>query len=591
MSSIRSGVILIVCAVLVLGGAGLLWAEGNPPATSIDLATRVGEFAISGLEAGDYLGMSLAAGDLNGDGFQDLIVAATNADGPGTGLCSGGQVGDRCTAGEVYIIYGDGKLSLVEGLLDADVTILGARAGDTTGRVLATGDVNGDSVDDLIIGAVWADPDGRNNAGAVYVLLGGPNLSPVIDLADGSADMIVLGADPNDHLGYSAAVGDINGDGIDDIIIGARLADGVGVGRCLDAGTGDRCDSGEAYVVFGRSDLPKVLDLHDTQPDVRLVGAAAGDQLSRYVGAGDVNGDGVDDILIGAYLAEAPGRADTGAAYILYGGELSGTVDLQTGADVTVFGRATGDYFGWTMALGDIDGDRSVDLLIGAPLADPGGLDRAGETVVFSNAAGLSGSIDLSSRDPDVIIRGVRELELSGFSLAIGDLNGDGAGDAIVSAIWAAPSGRRQAGETYVVYGGAGIGPIVDLDGGSGPSFQGAEAGDWSGWALLVANLNGDSLDDLALSAFSANPGGRDGAGQVYLFLGEQGFDIGDVDRNGDVNSIDAMLVLQLSAGMIGTLPQFELQDVNGDGAVDSQDALLILQFVAGLVESLKAGG
>ena len=103
--------------------------------------------------------------------------------------------------------------------------------------------------------------------------------------------------------------------------------------------------------------------------------------------------------------------------------------------------------------------------------------------------------------------------------------------------------------------------------------------------------MNGDSLDDLALSAFSANPGGRDGAGQVYLFLGEQRFAIGDVDRNGDVNSIDAMLVLQLSAGLIGTLPQFELQDVNGDGAVDSQDALLILQFVAGLVESLKAGG
>ena len=183
---------------------------------------------------------------------------------------------------------------------DAELIIQGAAADDRSGiSVSGAGDVNGDGIDDLIIGATDASPNGRNYAGASYVVFGSDQGFPAtIDLAS-DADLIIQGAAAYDHSGCSVSgAGDVNGDGIDDLIIGAPGADPNG-----------RVYAGASYVVFGRDQgFPATIDLA-SDADLIIQGAAANDRSGCSVsGAGDVNGDGIDDLIIGALDADPNGR-------------------------------------------------------------------------------------------------------------------------------------------------------------------------------------------------------------------------------------------------------------------------------------------
>ena len=208
----------LTMGVLLVGIWPHLPAAALPPHGSIiDLDSTPPDFAVLGDDPADQLSIGFATGDLNGDTVDDLFVGAFYGDGPGAGgPCGADQPGDRCNAGEAYVIYGDAKLS---GSLDlssssADVTIYGANTGDNTARNVAYGNINGDAYGDLIIGTVWADPGGRTNAGVAYIVYGGPDLPAVIDLAAGDADVIILGADANDHFGYAVAGGGMSGESV-----------------------------------------------------------------------------------------------------------------------------------------------------------------------------------------------------------------------------------------------------------------------------------------------------------------------------------------------------------------------------------------
>ena len=280
---------------------------------SLELSSLNGTngFVINGIDGDDYSGSSVSsAGDINNDGYDDIIIGAQSAD----------PNGDY--SGESYVVFGKATgFSASLGLSSLNGTngfvINGIDAYDYSGfSVSSAGDINNDGYDDIIIGAYLADPN-SDDAGESYVVFGkaAGSYSASLELStlDGTNGFVINGIDGYDNSGFSvSSAGDINNDGYDDIIIGARFADP----------NGDDA-SGESYVVFGKasgtySASLELSSLNGTNGFV-INGIDAYDNSGYSVSsAGDINNDGYDDIIIGAYLAD-PNGDDAGESYVVFG--------------------------------------------------------------------------------------------------------------------------------------------------------------------------------------------------------------------------------------------------------------------------------
>ena len=541
-------------------------------------------FVINGIDPYDYSGFSVSgAGDVNGDGFDDVIVGAFFASPNG-----------QSYAGESYVVFGRGDgfaasvhLSAIEaGDGSEGFVVNGADFYDYSGiSVSGAGDVNGDGIDDLLVGAFLATPDGRNYAGESYVVFGrNTGFSAAVELADiesgsGADGFVINGINSYDLSGISVSdAGDINGDGIGDLVIGASEASPNG-----------QAGAGQGYVVFGRNGgFPGSVDLSaieagDGGDGFVINGVDAYDWTGFSVsGAGDVNGDGFDDILIGAPRGNPGGLDYAGHSFVIFGraSGFSPTLDLtdiQNGdgsQGFTLVGAEAHDSAGTSVnAAGDVNGDGFDDILIGAVGGSPDGRSYAGESyVVFGRLGSFGTTISLSDIETGdgndgFVVRGVDNYDASGTSVsAAGDVNGDGFDDLLIGAPQADPGGQYDAGESYIVFG-RGFPDFVEtltggpnddvLAGGPGNDTLSGGAGDDR---FIIFDGDGD---DIVLD-FVAGAGTDDVLDiQTFAFAGLAGVLSASTQIGDDV-------LIALDADDSVTLLDVQLADLHGDDFIFS---------------------
>jgi hypothetical protein len=366
-----------------VGQSYVVFGSNSGFGASFNLSTLNGSngFAINRIATFDPSGLPVSsAGDVNGDGFDDLII--------GTGVPSPNGISDE---GQSYVVFGSNSgFGASFNLWDLNgsngFAINSIAEGDQSDRsVSSAGDVNGDGFDDLIIGAVNADPNGIGGAGQSYVVFGsnsGFGASFNLSTLNGSNGFAINGIAEGDWSGSSvSSAGDVNGDGFDDLIIGAVGASPNGIS-----------EAGQSYVVFGSNSgfgASFNLSTLNGSNGFAINGIAADDSSGWSVSsAGDVNGDGFDDLMIGAYRADPNGITFAGQSYVVFGSNsgFGASFNLSTlnGSNgFAINGIAEGDQLGYSVSsAGDVNGDGFDDLIIGARYADPNGIDGAGQSYV-----------------------------------------------------------------------------------------------------------------------------------------------------------------------------------------------------------------
>jgi len=494
------------------------------------------DVVLTGETTSNVFGCSVSsAGDVNGDGYSDVIV---------------GAYGYSTNKGRAYIFYGGASMNNT-----ADVIMTGESNGNDFGTSVSTaGDVNGDGYSDVIAGADLYS----SNTGRAYIFFGGASMNNI-------ADVTMTGAAANNTFGKSvSSAGDVNGDGFSDVIIGAN---------------GYSSNTGRAYIFFGGSTM-------DNASDVLLTGEAAGNNFGVSVSsAGDVNGDGFSDVIAGAYGF----NSNTGKAYIYYGG-----AGMNSTADVIMTGESTFNFFGNSVSsAGDVNGDGFSDVIISAF----GYNSFTGKAFVFFGGTSMNNIADITMNEDivnsyfgisvssagdvngdgfsdllvgaygygsntgrayfyDYLMKNeiISELTMTGESSsnffgssisAAGDVNGDGFSDVIVGSY----GYSSIAGRAYIYFGGNSMDNTADV------VLTGEASGNAFGLSVSTAgDVNSDGYSDVIVGASGYNSY----RGRAYIYFGGNTMNnVADVVMTGD-NINDEFGREVSNAG-----------DLNGDGFAD----------------------
>jgi hypothetical protein len=437
------------------------------------------------------------AGDVNGDGYDDFLIANyhTNVNG--------------YDAGATYLILGKAQANWAKSvsLSQADARFLGDSNYSALGyHVDGGGDVNGDGLSDIILGAPAGNEDGKDRPGSAYIIFGRTTANWGFQFVpENSADASYEGEVDYDQYGKSVAiVGDVNNDGYDDILVGAPFSDGYAT------------NGGKAYLVLGKANgwvtHGKIAQYADASFRSSIEADEAGYMVS---GAGDVNGDGCDDFLIGA-----PGK---GNAYLVFGRiRASWGLNFNLSSADVIFSRPIRtDNSGWIVAsAGDVNHDGFSDILITAPYNNENGTSSGKTYLVLGHSGTWTQKYDISLTDASFL--GEAASDNSGWSASgIGDINADGFDDFMIGA-WYNDQAGQDAGKAYIIYGkssgwqrNVNLATVSDFILGENPI-------NYMGFSVSAAgDVNQDGVSDFIVSASYSNEAFEWG-GKIYVFLGER---------------------------------------------------------------------
>ncbi len=505
--------------------ACILAASFPAAAETIDLKAAA-DFVVYGERPQELAGSSIAHGDFDGDGVDDVAIGA---------LGGRPSVEAGVSTGAVSIFFGGAEIgaSLSAGLSGAPCRIVGVRAQQAIGQTLATGDFDGDGLTDLLIGSPWTvEGDSTlSGGGAAYVVLGRARdaFPKILSLPD-SADVVFTSPGKEVHLGDDVALGDFDGDGLDDVAIGAMYSNGR---------RDESPHAGVAYLYLGRArkKIEPRVDL-GKKSDLAMHGSDRDDTAGRSLVYSDWNGDGKMDLLVGAYYGDGPdnARIDPGEAHVVLGRPKAklgdGALELGVGgSSIPIYGEWVRGALARGTTAGDLDGDGFGDVVVTAYRApETGDRSLCGIVDVLFGAKETPPSIDLASECEFRIIGGATWDNIGRY-VATGDLNRDGKAELFIEIPFGDPANadgslRFQAGLLGIVMGRPKSEYPDTLDLATAPFdhvVEGIDPNDQMPMAVDVLDIDGDAKSDLVIGAPMTAARGNDSpfAGEIYFLLGK----------------------------------------------------------------------
>ncbi|MBN1517268.1 FG-GAP repeat protein, partial [Candidatus Sumerlaeota bacterium] len=452
------------------------------------------------------LGISVAtAGDVNGDGYTDVIISASNYD--------NGQTDEGCA----FVYHGSASGLFASAAWTAESDQNNAYFGCS---VATAGDVNGDGYSDVIVGASCYN-NGQTDEGSAFIYYGSSSglAASASWTAESDQDNAYFG-------GFVSTAGDVNGDGYSDVVVGASRYDN------------GQSDEGEVFVYYGSASGVSVSAAWTAECDQTT--ASFGVSVST---AGDINGDGYSDVIVGAANYDN-GQTDEGRAFV-YHGAASG---LSATANWSREGNQSSAFYGSAVSTaGDVNGDGYSDVIVGAPNFDSGQTNEGRAYVYHGSASGLSTSVAWYAESN-------QESAFFGtFASTAGDVNGDGYSDIIVSAT-RYDNGQTDEGRAYVYHGSA-----SGLSASAAWTAESNQANAWYGHGVTTAgDVNGDGYSDVIVGAPFYDHG-QSNEGRAFVYYGSASGLSASASWTAESNRSNAAFGVSVSTA----------GDVNGDGFSD----------------------
>ena len=445
------------------------------------------------------------------------------------------------------------KYSIDTNLSEINASIIGdgSRFG---GDISGVGDVNGDGFDDMVIGEDLYSSDHISSNGKTYLIFGNEfNWKKNMSLPTSAISFIgendgYQGIDYGPQSGWSVkGAGDVNGDGLDDILIGAPFYKVAGN------------EVGKVYLIFGKkTGWEKEINLSNS--DASFIGEGAHDLTGEGIlGAGDINGDGIDDFIINAQDNDE-GGANAGQIYLFFGKHSGWNRNVSlANADASFIGANAHDGTSIGAYRGDVNNDGYNDILVGSPGNEDGGPYAGKAYLIFGKSSGWNTDTSLAKADISII---GNPYDLFGEGSIIGDVNNDGYDD------FAIPTEREfqtppinYSEEVFLFFGHKSNWNKTINVSMANVSLIAESGKDGFGYAIAgLGDINGDGIDDIAIGAPFGIKGGQE-AGQVYVILGKKNGWI----KNYNITKADESFIGEAPGHQIGSRISGHV-DLNNDG-------------------------